>query len=195
MPKESKSRYALLGMINTMPMSGYDIKDMCDRSISYFWHENYGNIYTVLRKMETEGLVTMERHQQDGRPEKKVYTITTAGQEALKAWLHRSPEPRRLREELLLQVFHGSMIGPEALIQKIKQQRKYCQEAIMNLSETKEYLETEIDGKDSLVPYWMQTLSFGKKFYKAEMAWCDEAIQEFTKLAESVKDEKSGNHS
>ena len=54
----NKTKYAILGVLDTFPGSGYDIKKYCDKSISYFWNENFGHIYPVLKQMENEGLVS-----------------------------------------------------------------------------------------------------------------------------------------
>ena len=54
MAKINKTKYAILGVLSQMSGSGYDIKKCCDTSIAYFWNENYGHIYPVLKKMEEE---------------------------------------------------------------------------------------------------------------------------------------------
>ena len=52
MPKENKTKYAILGLLSLAPMSGYDIKIITDNSIGHFWNENFGHIYPVLGRME-----------------------------------------------------------------------------------------------------------------------------------------------
>ncbi len=188
LPRKSKSRYALLGMLNMSSMSGYEIKNLCDRSISHFWSENYSSIYPLLKKMEAEGAVTMERFQQESRPDKKVYTITDAGRQELKDWLHQLPEIRKLREELLLQVFYGSILNPVELIEKIEHRKTHCENTLNGLNDIEDLIE-ELDnehqpGIKSEIPYWKLSLDFGLRFYTAELEWCNAAIQEMKRLAQ-----------
>ncbi len=196
MPRDNKTRYALLGFLSLSPMSGYDIKKMCDKSIKYFWNENLGNIYPVLKKMEEEKLVSMERHYQEDSPDKKVYSITDEGCDQLRKWLKHPPDIRKLREELLLQVFFGDMCSPMLLVEKIKERKKLCKILIRELNELKDYLldkygrplDEQGKQRQASVTYWLQTISFGLRLYHVELEWCDESIQVFTELAHKEED-------
>ncbi len=60
--------------------SGYDIRRMCtDGNFAYFVEASYGSIYPALARLDEEGLVTSRTEQQDGKPARKVYSITEAG--------------------------------------------------------------------------------------------------------------------
>ena len=60
MPKENRTKFAILGMLDCAPMSGYDIRKMSAMSIAHFWKEDYGHIYPTLKLLQDEGLATME---------------------------------------------------------------------------------------------------------------------------------------
>ena len=63
--------------------SGYDIRRMCtEGNFAYFVEASYGSIYPALAKLEDEALVSSRTEQQDGKPARKVYTITEAGRAA-----------------------------------------------------------------------------------------------------------------
>ncbi|MBJ3785238.1 PadR family transcriptional regulator [Devosia sediminis] len=63
--------------------SGYDIRRMCtEGNFAYFVEASYGSIYPALSRLEDDGLVTSRTEQQDGKPARKVYTITAAGRAA-----------------------------------------------------------------------------------------------------------------
>jgi PadR family transcriptional regulator AphA len=60
--------------------TGYDIRRLCaDGEFSYFVEASYGSIYPALAKLEADRLVTSRAEQQDGRPARKVYSITEMG--------------------------------------------------------------------------------------------------------------------
>jgi DNA-binding PadR family transcriptional regulator len=63
--------------------TGYEIRRLCvEGECSYFIEASFGSIYPALAKLEDEGLVTSRIEQQDGKPAKKVYSITQAGRTA-----------------------------------------------------------------------------------------------------------------
>lgn len=187
MPRENKTRYALLGMLTYRPMSGYDMKKVSDHSIGHFWNENYGNIYPVLKKMEAESLVTMTREEQNGVPTRKVYTITEKGRAAFSQWLSRPPEPKILREELLLQVFFGQWSKPELIIAKIRAEDERCRTIIGELEGIRDYMDSgknisEVPEEARTVmtkgtPYWCRTVDYGLHYYSGIRDWCAETIK------------------
>lgn len=63
--------------------TGYEIRRLCvEGECSYFIEASYGSIYPALAKLEEEGLVTSRTQPQEGKPAKKVYSITEAGRAA-----------------------------------------------------------------------------------------------------------------
>lgn len=63
--------------------TGYEIRRLCvEGECSYFIEASFGSIYPALAKLEDEKLVTSRIEQQDGKPAKKVYSITEAGRTA-----------------------------------------------------------------------------------------------------------------
>jgi PadR family transcriptional regulator AphA len=64
--------------------SGYDIRRMCtEEEFAYFVEASYGSIYPALAKLEDEKLVTSRIEQHEGKPARKVYSITDAGRATL----------------------------------------------------------------------------------------------------------------
>ena len=104
-------KFALLGALGYQPMSGYDLKQFTDRSISNFWHAELSQIYLTLKALEKEGLITSSAVPQSARPDRKVYAITPAGQKALQSWLN---EPftgiDQYKDTLLLKLFFSARV-------------------------------------------------------------------------------------
>ena len=68
--------------------SGYEIRKLSvEGEYSYFIDASFGSIYPALAKLEADNFVTSHVEQQDGKPAKKVYTITQAGRHAFIASL------------------------------------------------------------------------------------------------------------
>jgi DNA-binding PadR family transcriptional regulator len=108
--------YGVLGLLAFWgPLSGYDLKRLFDHVLAPMWGAVHSQIYNELRRMKELGWVTMEREEQETRPDRKVYQITPTGLEALVAWQERPPGVFQLRDELLLKVLFGSFASPEAV--------------------------------------------------------------------------------
>ncbi len=76
-------RTLCLSILYNGEASGYDIRRMCtEEEFAYFVEASYGSIYPALAKLEEDGLVTSRTEQQDGKPARKVYSITEAGRQA-----------------------------------------------------------------------------------------------------------------
>src|SRR6478672_9040305 len=76
--------YAVLGQLTAGPSSGYEVKARLEAGAAQFWHASYSQIYAELRRLEELGYVSEERVVQEGRPNKRVYTITETGRTALR---------------------------------------------------------------------------------------------------------------
>jgi DNA-binding PadR family transcriptional regulator len=85
-------RYAILGLLSNGPLHGYEIKRRFEQQLSFAWSLDFGQLYRHLAKLEAEGLVEQERVAQEGRPDRKVYHLTPAGDAEFRAWLLRPPE-------------------------------------------------------------------------------------------------------
>jgi len=100
-----------LGVLSLHDATGYEIKKQFEEGpFSYFYDAGYGSIYPALGKMLSEGLVTCVEVPQDGRPAKKVYSITDAGRDVLRDMLHVRPARDKLRSDSLVMLFFGHLL-------------------------------------------------------------------------------------
>jgi len=76
-------RTVCLSILYEDDATGYEIRRLCvEGECSYFVEASFGSIYPALAKLEDDGLVSSRIEQQDGKPAKKVYSITEAGRAA-----------------------------------------------------------------------------------------------------------------
>lgn len=105
-----------LGILTLNEASGYDIRQYFEKGpFSHFFQAGYGSIYPALSKALSEGLVTCRAESQDGRPDRKIYTITTAGRDHLKHQLHQNPMPDRIRSDYLVSFMFAALLEPQHL--------------------------------------------------------------------------------
>lgn len=178
MAKANKTKYALLGVLNLMSGSGYDIKKFCDSSIGFFWNENYGHIYPVLQKMEKEELVTKRVEQTEGKPSKNIYSITEKGREELKEWLKLPIDQEPVRSELLLKIFLSRDLPVTDLIKNLEQIKENCEKELLQYSNIENLMNSrsEQTSKKTLT-LWTITLNNGKQGAEAKLKWCNESIK------------------
>jgi DNA-binding PadR family transcriptional regulator len=79
--------HAILVSLSEQSGSGYELARRFDRSIGYFWAASHQQIYRTLRVMESDGWVHVAVVEQQGRPNKKVYTVSETGREELTRWI------------------------------------------------------------------------------------------------------------
>ena len=79
--------HAILVSLCEQSGSGYELARRFDRSIGYFWAATHQQIYRTLKTMEDDGWVRVTPVVQQGRPDKKVYTVSDAGRAELARWI------------------------------------------------------------------------------------------------------------
>jgi len=186
MPKVNKTRYAILGVLTLMPCSGYDIKKFCDRGISFFWHENFGHLYPVLKQMEKDGLITKKAERNEGRPPRNVYFITPKGRDTLTDWLLRPTEHSPPRLELLLKLSFAKNIPAEKMIEELARIKDKHNRFLEEYLQIERALSADDQAsRDAGYPYWLATLRYGIGDARFRIEWCEETIR-------SIKDYQRG---
>ncbi|MDY7232704.1 PadR family transcriptional regulator [Hyalangium rubrum] len=183
MARENTCQFAILGMLCREPMSGYDLRQAIEQTVGHFWQESYGNLYPTLERMETEGLVALDReeHSPGGRV-RKVYRVTAQGRRVLAEWLRRPVVPHVERNELLLKLFFGSRVGPEASLAHVEHSRAEAEEMLSALRLIDEDVRRSREGHPEL-PYWHLSVRAGLLGLEAHLRWCDEARETLQRLA------------
>lgn len=175
MSKENKSKYALLGLLSVGPQSGYDLKKFTEGTTDNFWHENYAQIYPMLKQLMREGLTDCHAEKQEGRPERYVYALTDKGWQALREWLEEPVERQVERNELLLKLFFGSEIPVAVSIEHVQTFRQ-LQSSLLRKYEAIEASVKSEHAHDPKLPYWLITASYGRHIAQALIAWSDETL-------------------
>ena len=108
-------QFAILGLLDAQPLSGYDLKKIIAESDLFYWSGNNNQIYNSLVSLHNAGLVSVETFQQESLPPRKVYSITPAGQSELRQWLLTDPEPPEIRDPFLIQLAWADQLHGDEL--------------------------------------------------------------------------------
>ena len=164
---------SILGLLTIEPMSGYDMKQFCEESLSHFWYESYGNLYPRLRKLSQAGLIRGRRTTPGRGPAATVYEVTKQGRARLRAWLLEPPESERVRSEFMLQVFFGAAVGAEVSEQKVRDYERQQKALRDNYRAIEQVLHSEANEHPDAA-YWLMTLRRGQLLTEARLRWCRE---------------------
>ena len=113
--------WAIMGLLERRPMSGYDLKQAVDRSIRHFWAASYGQIYPELKRLEAAGWIAGA---DDGPRGRRQYRPTAAGKRALLDWLHGDETRVELRDESLLRLFFADALPVDEAIGLLQGRRE-----------------------------------------------------------------------
>ncbi|MFD5427951.1 PadR family transcriptional regulator [Streptomyces sp. NPDC127084] len=116
--------HAILVSLLESPGSGYELARRFERSFGYFWTATHQQIYRVLKRMEGDGLLVVRDVTQQGRPDKKEYSVAEPGRVELSRWLHQPIEPESVRHELAVKIRGAAFDDPAALIREVERHRQ-----------------------------------------------------------------------
>jgi len=175
--------YVILGLLTFREMSGYDLKQLINKSITHFyWSPAKSQIYGELRRLESHGLVTMREVPQTLRPDKRLYRITSQGTEALQKWLENSGvEPDSYKSALLLKVFFGHMLSPTMIGGLLEERRQQVERDLAACQKKAEELRAQVEGanaEDDLF-FPLLTLQRSIALFQTDLGWIDETLAQF----------------
>ena len=104
-----------LGMLTSGEASGYDMKKWFESSFGHFCPAGYGSIYPALATLARNGLVEYELVPQEGKPDRKVYSITDNGRAALVEGLANPNPSHKIRSEFLATLWFANLMTDEQI--------------------------------------------------------------------------------
>lgn len=97
---------AFLGLLESGPSHGYDLKRAYDERFGQDRPLAYGQVYATLQRLLKHGLVELDGIEAGGGPERKRYAITDAGVADVDLWLAQPERP----EQYLQTTLYGKVV-------------------------------------------------------------------------------------
>ncbi len=85
--------HTFLGLLESGPRHGYDLKRAFDERFGHDRPLAYGQVYSTLARLLKNGLVQVDGIEPGGGPERKRYAITDAGITDVAHWLAQPEKP------------------------------------------------------------------------------------------------------
>ena len=155
-----------LGLLARGETSGYEIrKEFEEGALGHIQDASFGSIYPALGRLLEEKLVTMRLVEQDGRPPKKLYSLTPKGRMALVDALMQPHERDRLRSDFLFRLSFAELFPARQL-------EALIDERIAELDQHLVRLESCSDPSASAGEHFIR--GYGVAIYRAARAYLEE---------------------
>ncbi len=139
-------KYAILGLLNRKPMTGYDLGKEFDFQLAEFWNAKHSQIYPELKKLVDEELIFFDIEISGDVLEKKVYTITEKGRKEFLKWLNKyepmEPTPKSI---FRLRMYFSNNLDVDTRI-------KFLEKHLAQHHERLNFLHSQIDRYDGVPP-------------------------------------------
>jgi DNA-binding PadR family transcriptional regulator len=177
-PRDSETRphltaqdYVVLGMVRIGCRTGYEIKQMVEMSVRFYWTISHVQIYPALRRLEEEGLLA-GKDDPRGRRARRVYDITPAGEHALSDWLlNASDIPFELRDLGMVKLFFADALDASQAWVLLANVRERSEQRLAVLRTIGLAAGAVGDGSNR---YPFLTLKLGIAFHQAMVDACNE---------------------
>jgi DNA-binding PadR family transcriptional regulator len=167
--KQTAVTPVILGLLSLGARSGYDIKNVVDRSTRFFWAASYSQIYPELKRLEGEGLIKGE-NASNGARDRRVYELTATGRQALEEWLLGRTLTMELRDESLLRLFFADNLEREQALGLLEARRHGHEQFLAVLR--------AIDERPGDDPEFVDlVLRWGIAFNEWGAQWCQEQLE------------------
>lgn len=167
--------HAILTLLQNEKASGYDLTRHFAQSADHVWSTTHQQIYLELGKLHRAGKVDFDVIRQSGKPDKKLYRITPAGNEALHKWLQRPASGKRVRESLLIKILASHLISTESLLAELRLHRAENEQALSHYQILQAALGVDQDNMSRADKSTYLSLRRGIIDRQAWLQWANEA--------------------
>jgi PadR family transcriptional regulator, regulatory protein AphA len=136
----------LLGFLCEHPIHGYDLyKKISDfKGISIIWHIKQSQLYSLLNKLEEDGLLTSRLIPGEAHLMRKEFQITPLGRQTFLSWLACPVmHGRYMRQEFLAKLYFALKSGAQDFNNLIEKQSAVCAQWLSDLQVS--YSGTTVD--------------------------------------------------
>jgi DNA-binding PadR family transcriptional regulator len=169
--------YALLGLLQPQPQSGYDLRKIFSSTSMKTYSDSPGAIYPALQRLEKQGLIRGKVENGVGLRRRQLFRVTPAGLSALRKWIERPVTRGDLvwgQQEIMLRfAFAHGAAGADAAIALLRSLEAELKTYISALCE-------ELDKMKEFVPI-SGRLAFecGIRGNECLLSWADSAIADY----------------
>jgi DNA-binding PadR family transcriptional regulator len=173
-------RDAVLAALLEGEASGYDLAKGFDASVANFWMATPQQLYRELDRLAGQGLIQARIVHQDRRPNKRMFSLTGAGYEAIRQFTARPPRPSVIRDDLMVKVQAADAGDTQAVREFIVEQLQWATAKLQRYERLRARLlngrgeEEYLAQAERVGPYL--TLQRGISFEEENIRWAQRAL-------------------
>jgi PadR family transcriptional regulator AphA len=168
-------RHVVLTVLARGHKTGYEITKSFETVYSHFWRASHQQVYRELGRLSAEGRVNAKLVAQEGKPDKKIYSITKRGLEELRQWIVAPTEVPRSQYDLLVKLLGCNITGREDFRPELDRIRAMAQDWLRMLREMRrECLRQREKGWSEHEEVLYLALRRGLLLGEAQMRWLNE---------------------
>ncbi|UJF19236.1 PadR family transcriptional regulator [Vibrio sp. SS-MA-C1-2] len=174
--------HVILTALSKDASTGYDITKQFSQNIGEYWKASHQQVYRELNKMAKSGLVTCELQPQDGKPDRKVYSITELGRQNLQEWLKKEISYPTIRDELSAKLLACSVNDSEPMRKHLL---KFINESTQTLAQYRAIEESQYSNYkmlDRQARLDRLTLRRGILQHQSWIIWAEESLEELSAI-------------
>lgn len=173
-------RDAVLAALLEGEASGYDLAKGFDASVANFWMATPQQLYRELDRLADDGLIRARIVHQQRRPNKRMFSLTEAGYEAIRQFTATAPKPSVIRDELAVKVLAADAGDTRAVRDFMVERLQWAQAKLQRYQRMRARM---LDGRDEeeylaqtdrVGPYL--TLLRGISFEEENIRWAERAL-------------------
>lgn len=174
MDRISDLEVAILGLVYEKPQYGYQLEKTIEGWGMRNWTQiGFSSIYYVLKKLEKKELVESKLEKVEGKPSRKVFTITDQGKEIMKETLTDLLSwNKKLINPFDLGLAYLNYLEPQEVIKCLENYLESAQGRI-KFFESSVRMQEELDAPYYVVALFSRPLAI----LKTEMVWVEEFIE------------------
>jgi DNA-binding PadR family transcriptional regulator len=177
----SRLGYALLGLLQQAPASGYDLRRIFATTAMGTFSDSPGAIYPALARLERRELIR-GRVEKSGLRQRQVFRVTPRGLEELQRWLlrpvHRDELVHGFDGLILRFAFMDNVAGRTASIKFLD---TLAAELETYVAELREYMEQH---KSEMPISAMLALENGIRGYEGSLDWARHGLEVYARIAQ-----------
>ncbi|WP_030347588.1 PadR family transcriptional regulator [Streptomyces sp. NRRL S-1022] len=190
-------RNAVMAALLEGEASGYDLAKAFDATVANFWMSTPQQLYRELERMAAEGLVTARVVEQERRPNKRLFSLTEAGREAVRAYTAEPPgRPAVIRDELMVKVQCADVGDMEAVRAAVAERMEWATAKLARYERIRQRLldgrseEAYLAEAERIGPYL--TLLRGMSFERENLRWGEMAVRLLDRRGAALRTEAQG---
>ncbi|OLQ86189.1 transcriptional regulator [Vibrio ponticus] len=175
--------HVILTVLSTRDATGYDITKEFSNTIGYFWKASHQQVYRELNKMAQNQLVTCVLEPQEGKPDRKVYSITDAGRVALGEWFDQPTAHPTVRDEFSAKLMACSVQPSAAFKEQLAGLVEESRKLVEHYKEIETAYYSNTASLDKQQRLERLTLRRNLLLRQTWIEWADEVLAELESLA------------